>query len=306
MGSELQVSVVVPVLDGEATIGEMLAALQAQSLPRAAFEVIVVDNGSRDGTREIVSRFGVRLLEEARQGPSAARNRGLGAAAAEIVAHLDADTLPSRTWLAELVAPFADPGVVLVGGRTLSFRPETSAERYIEACGHYAPGSNVLRTEFPFVPSLNMAVRRALALEIGGFAESLRTAEDVDFSYRLLRHTGASITYQPRAVLFHRNRRDDAGLRRQAWSYGYGAAQMYRRYPEELRWDLAKSLRLAQVLLARTAMPVVGRLQHALGLTSSDAVEFADYHRLWTWSWWAGFLAGYRRERRARTEAVAA
>jgi glycosyltransferase involved in cell wall biosynthesis len=306
MASEPLVSVVVPVLDGAATIGAMLAALQAQSLDRAAFEVIVVDNGSRDRTREIVAGFGVRLLDEARPGPSAARNRGIRAAVAGLIAHLDADTLPTRTWLAELLAPFTDPKVVLVGGRTLSFRPETPAERYIEACGHYTPGSNVFRSEFPFVPSMNMAVRRTPALEIGGFAEHLRTAEDVDFSYRLLRHTGAAITYQPRAVLFHRNRRDGAALRRQAWNYGYGAAQMYRCYPEALRWDLAKSLRVAQVLLARTAMPLVGRVQNWLGLISRDEVEFADYHRLWTWSWWRGFFAGYRRERRAGTEAVTA
>src|SRR5260370_26945355 len=102
------VSVVIPVLNGEATIGELLGALLTQRDPPAATEVIVVDNGSVDATRDIVRRAGVTLLEEPVRGPAAARNCGLRQARGDVVAHLDADTLPTSRWLAELVAPFAD------------------------------------------------------------------------------------------------------------------------------------------------------------------------------------------------------
>src|SRR5438128_6095327 len=154
------VGVVVPVRNGAGTMADLLEALLGgQSAPAADTEVVVVDNGSTDGTREIVRGRGVMLLEEPNLGPAAARNCGLRHARGEVVAHLDADTLPTRRWLAELVAPFADPEVVLVAGRTLSYPPETPAERYVAASGLFETERAIRRRPFPFAPSLNLAVR---------------------------------------------------------------------------------------------------------------------------------------------------
>ena len=116
------VSVVIPVYNGSATIGDTLRSLQAQS-GAPAFEVIVVDNGSTDATREVVSRFDVTLLDEVTRGPAAARNRGLRDARADIVAHCDADTVLTRRWLSELVEPLRDPGVAVAD------EPEEDADR---------------------------------------------------------------------------------------------------------------------------------------------------------------------------------
>lgn len=289
------VSVVIPVWNGEATIGDLLGALRTQrDLPEAT-EVIVVDNGSADATRDIVRESGVRLLEEPVRGPAAARNCGLRHARGEVVAHLDADTLPTRRWLAELVAPFTDPAVRLVAGRTLAYRPRTGAERYVVASGLMDAERALRREPFPFAPSLNMAVRRDAALAIGGWAEDLPTGEDVDFSHRLTRAFGGEIAFAPAAVAFHRNRPSDEQLRRQARTYGEGAARLYLRYPEVVRWDARKSIVLATRLAGRTLHPSVLRVGRTVGLVSDDRLEFARYHRLWSGAFWRGFAAVYRR-----------
>jgi GT2 family glycosyltransferase len=143
-----------------------------------------------------------------------------------------------------------------------------------------------------------MAVRRDPALAIGGFAEDMLTGEDVDFCYRLQRRFSCAIVYEPRALLFHRNHRTDTGLRRQAWTYGEGAAHVYLRYPETLRWDIRKSWRLAAVLAQRSVWPLGLRIKKWVGAATREQLEFAQYHRLWAWCYWAGFFGMYLSGRR--------
>jgi glycosyltransferase involved in cell wall biosynthesis len=293
------VSVVVPVLDGAATIGAMLAALSAQAGAPRELEIIVVDNGSRDDTCAVVARFpNVTLLHEARRGPAAARNCGLRAARGEIVVHLDADTLPTRRWLASIVAPFADPAVVLAVGRTVCFSPQTPVERYIAASGLYESDLATSREPFPFAPSLNMAVRRSAALAAGGWCEDLLTAEDVDFSHRVLALAPGPIARANAAVLFHRVRSTPEQLRSLASSYGRGVAQMYLRYPEKLQWDARKTAIVVWRLAIRTIAPPLLALGRLLRVVKAERLEFATYHRLWSWHFSNGMLQEfYRRSR---------
>jgi len=292
------VNVIVPVLDGERTIGDTLDALKSQASGTLDIRVLVVDNGSTDGTVDVVRRFDVELLHEPRRGPAAARNRGIRAADGEVLAFLDADTLPTRRWLTELVAPFEDASVMLAGGRLLPYRPESPVEKFLCASGHFEPENTVKRPVFPFVPSGNLAVRRDAALGVGGFCEEMMTAEDVDFSQRIQREFDTGIHYCPRAVLFVRNRTDDVALSDQAWSYGEGAADVYRRYPEEVAWGWAERLHVARVVLTRGAASGFGRWGRLCGGVSDEHAEFYRYHALWTWWWWRGFFSMRRHAKR--------
>ena len=294
MTTILSISVVVPVLNASSTISDMLNALTNQLGVPKDTEIIVVDGGSTDGTQEIARNFSVRLLEERKPGPAAARNTGLRNASGEVVAHLDADTLPTRHWLSALTAPFSDSSVVLTGGNTLSFAPETPAQRFIAESGLYAAQNTISRKVFPFAPSLNMAVRRNAALAIEGWSEEFMTGEDVDFSCRLLRKFPSEIVYVSNAVLLHRDRRTDEELQTLAWTYGEGAAHMYLRYPEVLQWNLSNSIKLASRIALRKAMPTIMRIGNVMGLTPYEKVEFAHYDRLWARWFWRGFFSMYR------------
>jgi glycosyltransferase involved in cell wall biosynthesis len=294
------VSVVVPVLNGAATIGDMLNALTTQSPRPSELEIIVVDNGSTDRTPEIVSGYpGVELLSESRKGPAPARNAGLRAARNDIVLHCDADTLPTRSWVAQLASCFLDRDAHLAAGKTLNFPPSTPAERYLATAQLYEVESNITRPVLPFVASMNMGVRRSSALAIGGWTDEMITAEDVDFSTRILERFPGEIRYAPGAVLFHRNRTTDAALKKLAWTYGEGVADTYRRYPTVLKWGLKQYAGVASTLVERATAPAWLRIQAALGRSNAEQLQHARYHRMWAWWFWAGF-ASFRRHHEYR------
>lgn len=282
------VSVVIPAFNAAQTIGGTLKALQAQ-VDAPAFEVIVVDNASTDDTARIASDSGALVLHEPLRGPAAARNCGLHRARGCIIAHLDADTVPSRRWLHELCAPFDAHGAVLAAGNTLCYPPRTAAERYAQAIGLHSAQRTIARDEFPFAPSLNMAVRRDAALAIGGWNDRLITGEDVDFSHRLLKSGADRIHYCERAVVYHRTRADAEALRRQAAGYGAGAADLYRMYPEEVRWNGGKTLQLAWLIVGRSALGIAAAAGARIGLVDRRKAEFLGYHAFWTRSFWLGF-----------------
>ena len=231
---------------------------------------------------------GATVIEEPTPGPAAARNAGLRAAVGDIIAHVDADTVPSSRWLAAIVAPFADPTVVLVAGRNVSYPPQTAAERYIAASGLIESERAVTRPHLPFAPSMNMAVRRDAALVIGGWSEDLATGEDVDFSFRLCQDAGCAIRTHPRRSCCT-GTVDRRGLRRQAWTYGEGAAALYRKYPDEIGFTSRILATLAGQLALRGVRPAWLRVARLRGGSSEEELEFARYHRTWTWSYWGGF-----------------
>jgi len=285
-----RISVIIPVYNGAATVADTLTALLAQTGVRDAMEVLVIDNNSADNTVEIVRRFPVTLLRETRPGPSMARNTGLAAARGEVIVCLDADTLPTRRWLAELVKPLEDPAVVIVGGAVLTYDPQNAAERYLDASGIYNAGHNVMAKVFPFATGMNMAIRASALREAGGWEAAFRWGEDVDLSHRiLLRHPG-SLVYAERAVLFHRNRTTLDAMARQAFGYGRGAAIVYRRFPKEARWRLYSPCIILICLAGRWICAGLAAVAQGLRLTERPRAELCYCHALWSWSFWRGFF----------------
>ena len=193
-----KVSVVVPAYNAESTIGPLLESLL--QLDYLDFEVIVVDDGSKDRTGEIVRRYPVRLIEQPNRGASAARDAGLRAASAEIVAYADSDVTVTREWLQNLVEPFSDPTVAATTGRTIFLRNEhvTSWLRSLDIERRNANR----RTYTRLANGPNSAFRRAVLLEVGGFDPRWYHAEDTEVSYRVWQK-GYRIRYVPLAVVHH-------------------------------------------------------------------------------------------------------
>jgi glycosyltransferase involved in cell wall biosynthesis len=294
MGDELSVSVVVPVWNGALTTGDTLTALLNQASTPRDIEIIVVDNGSTDCTTEIVARYDVTLLTERKRGASAARNRGLEHARGNIVVFLDADTLPTRRWLAELIAPFADSNAMLAGGRILDYPPRTPPERFMAQMGTFKLEYTFFRQDFPYLSSCNLAVRRTAALAISGWDETLSTAEDLDFCLRLVRRFSCPLLRQPNAIVLNRHRSTDESLRRQAWGYGVGLGKAHRRYPEIIRLNFARWSYLGLTLGVRWSQAMFLSLGQRLGLTSAGRAEFARYHWFWSRWYWRGFFSALR------------
>lgn len=294
MNGSPAVSVVIPVLDGAATIGDTLTGLMNQAPSPFAAEILVVDNGSTDETPAIVEKFPVELLTETKAGPAAARNRGLQAARGAVVAHLDADTLPTRRWLAEIAAPFADSTVTQVAGRMLSYRPSTPAERYYAQCFLDREEENANAEGFPFAAAGNMAVRRDAALAVGGWDEVFRVGQDVDLSYRLLRRFDTPIRYQAGALVFVRTSRTLVELKGRAFKYGQGRARLWLQYRDAAAWGPRRSARVAGGLALSAVWPYLLWTAHWAGYATDQDVQTAECHRAWNWCLWRGFASMVR------------
>ena len=169
------VSVVVCAYNAERTLQPCLEALQRLSYPR--LELILVDDGSRDGTPDIAARFpGVRVIHQENRGLSFARNVGAQAATGDIVAYTDADCVVDPHWLHFLVRQFQTGDHGAVGGPNLP-PPEAAL---VPAAVAASPGgpTHVLLTDTlaEHIAGCNMAFRRELLLGLGGFDPQFRTA----------------------------------------------------------------------------------------------------------------------------------
>ncbi len=300
---EPQVSVVVPVYNGTTTLPALLTALRGQNLAGLGeVEFLFVDNNSTDGSGALIERFGLdnaRVLLERTQGASSARNLALSVARGEVLACIDADCIPTRQWLRELVGAFADPDAVIAAGALASYRPTTGPQRFAAQYGLNDAGRNL--TMGPgFANGRNMAVRRSVAAELGGWRVDMPRGEDMEFSYRIMTHYRCAIEFRPLAMAFHQDRPDDESLLNQAYGYGAGLAMMYSRHPEALPWGAAQRLRRERMTLRRRLGAARQGLAHKLGRANPQKLEFATYLNMWNLAYWRGFDDEWRKIKAAK------
>lgn len=232
------VSVVVPVRNGAATIAEALRAIAAQHDGRRPFEIIVVEDGSDDGSRGVVERAALDLPVTILQGPgrgaAAAVNAGLRAASHPIVAQVDQDVILERDWLARLLPHLDDPRVGAAQGRysadrSASFFARVMAldleQRYSRLPGridHVCTGNTVYRAE-------------ALA-HVGLLDESFGYGYDNDLSYRL-GAAGYALAFCPGARSRHQWRDGVTGYLTQQYGFGYGRLDVVAAHPDRIGGD---------------------------------------------------------------------
>jgi GT2 family glycosyltransferase len=217
------VSVIICTRNGRSRIGSCLRAVAA--MEGGNFETIVVDDGSDDGTGDLVAEEfpDVRLLRIQAQGLSAARNEGATAARGGIFAFTDDDCQPDREWLVRLRRLFATGRYAAAGGPNLPPAPR-SWEQAVVCAAPGAPSHVLLDDEeAEHLPGCNLAVTRAAFEKVGGFDPMFRTAgDDVDFCWRL-REAGYKLGFAPGAFVWHWRRPSVRAFLRQ--QRGYGAAE---------------------------------------------------------------------------------
>ncbi len=235
-----KVSVVVCAYNAADTLDECLASLARLTYPD--YEVILVNDGSKDATGTIASRHPhVRVITTPNNGLSTARNIDLSAATGGIVAYTDADVRVDPDWLTYLVQPFLTSDVVGSGGPNVV----PADDPWVAQCVARAPGgpTQVLFDDriAEHVPGCNMAFRRDALLAIGGFNPIyLRAGDDVDVCWRL-QARGWKIGFAPAALVWHRHRSSIRAYWRQQVGYGEGETWLQPHHPDKfigsrIRW----------------------------------------------------------------------
>lgn len=177
------ISVVVPALNEETVLGRCLASLQQQKLPADRFEIIVVDNGSTDRTREIAWGFGgwlpVTVLDRSGVRISALRNLGAAVAQGELLAFLDADCVAPPHWLQQIADLLHADDFRIIGAQ---YRIPANSSWVAKAW--YGDLWRMKDGPVSYVPGGDLAISRELFMNLGGFDETIVTSEDTEFCER--------------------------------------------------------------------------------------------------------------------------
>ena len=221
------VSVIVCSYNGGRTLAACLDSLGKLNYPD--YEIILVDDGSTDDTRDIAEQFPhVRYIYQENHGLSHARNTGAAAATGDVFAYTDSDCMADLDWLYYLIGTLVSGDYAGVGGPNMT----PPAQNWIQACVAAAPGgpSHVLLTDTiaEHIPGCNMAFYRWAFENIGGFdPEYHKAGDDVDFCWRL-QQAGCVIAFSPTAIVWHHRRFTLRAFLKQ--QDGYGEAESLLRF----------------------------------------------------------------------------
>ncbi len=238
------VSVIIPSYNRQSELALLLDSLNHQTMPSSQFEVIVVDDGSTDGTRTYVEqeqhKWGDRLkiVFQNRVGPGAARNEGVKASRGEILAFIDSDCKAMPRWLERLCFPFQDSSVGAVGGPEV-LNPE---DPLLVKCFHYVMtsplttggmrGKQGLRLARYYPRSFNMALSRKAFEKVGGFLPIFH-GEDIELTYRI-QEAGYRALFVEGATVYHRRRQTLATFFTQLKKMGEARALLFSLHPDML------------------------------------------------------------------------
>jgi GT2 family glycosyltransferase len=291
-------------------LARALASLRAQSPPVA--EILVIDNAPGDDSTAtlVAERFpGVRYLREPVPGLDFARNRALHAATQPIVAFLDDDALAASDWARTLSQVFeADANVAVSTGRVEPLVIETPGQLLFEANGGFGRGGMRIRLpddawrplhgwRAPLIAwaisvgcGCSYAVRRTVALELGGFDEALDLGSplagggDHDLLWRAL-EAGWGVVYQPQALAWHEHRRDLAAVHGQI--IGHQRAVLAFLGKHLARSSVRRGFPLLAYVGWRLLKPGVRLVRRGLG---RDPLPSSVLLRMW-WNCWIGLSA---------------
>jgi glycosyltransferase involved in cell wall biosynthesis len=241
----MEISVIVPTFNNRSVLEKTLEALQAQTFPAADYEIIVVDDGSTDGTAEMVAAMRgsapIRYLSQTNLGRSAARNAGARAARGRILLFVDSDFWGTPGLLAEHHRHYPPEvrrrgvqgrWIVHADARVTPFMKTKEIARDLTLRRR--------RNLSPFhITTRNFSMLRADLEGIGGFDEGFSGYgwEDIELALRL-HARGVIFEYEPRAVGYHHHVEDLEGTRRKLRQAGEGAVYFWRKHGRSFRIGL--------------------------------------------------------------------
>lgn len=209
------VSVIVPVYNDPERLRTCLEALEAQTYPTDAYEVIAVDNNSDEGIGSIVENYPHAVSEfERKQGSYAARNRGIQRARGDVFAFTDADCIPEKNWITEgatrLQGEKNDTGIV-GGAIEVTFQNSDAPKpsEILDAMTGFAQED--VCTKRNFSATANLFIFRRVIEDVGTFNSRLKSAGDKEFGQRVSDH-GYNVVYEPKALVYHPARKTPRAL----------------------------------------------------------------------------------------------
>jgi glycosyltransferase involved in cell wall biosynthesis len=264
-----EVSVVVPIYNGEADLPELIECLRSQTYPPHSVEYLLVDNNSHDRTSSILettAKFNQitihHLTENQIQSSYAARNKGIHHSKGEIIAFTDADCRPESEWLENLVKPFVNPEIALSAGEILALPGKTILEQHADRENTLSQKYTLAHPFCAYGQTANLAVRKQVLAEVGLFRPYLTSGGDADLCWRILRQTSYKLNFAENAIVRHRHRSTMKQLQSQWYRYGESNKYLHELHGVDLMRELTTQeycYRLARWLFKELPIAVVKR-----------------------------------------------
>lgn len=283
----LTCTVVVPTYNRAGLLARLLESLGQQDIGADRFEVIVVDDGSTDGTWQLLTgirmSFPLRAFWQRNQGPAVARNVAINAAAGDVIVTLDDDVIAAPDLLRRhLEAQAAEGDIAAFGTMAMAKGSRLSPWAAWESAMLYKQYEAMLQGRWTPTPrqfyTANASVRRNDLLAAGLFDPSFRRAEDVELAYRL-HDRGLTFRFLPDAIVYHQPNRSYASWCRMAWQYGHYDIIMWRTRGRHhilplIGHEFAHERQRPLQVMARL---LVGRKKlMSLGITAASVVALAS------------------------------
>ncbi len=260
----ISISVIIPCYNAEKTVLRALEALDRQTVK--GFEVILADDGSKDGTVSVAKSFKPKnfkliVLAEKHAGPAAQRNRGAEKAKGGILLFTDSDCVPDRNWVREMTNPFADKNIVGVSGTYRTLNSDKIIARF--------EGYEIARRHekfakqkyIDFIGSFSAGYRKTVFQKFGGFSTDFKRAdaEDPELSFKIAK-AGYKMVFNPNAIVAHPHVSTLEKFWKQKFSRGYWRVLLYKKHPEKMRGDsyTGKEVQLSLIFLAGFLLSFAG------------------------------------------------
>ncbi len=206
----IKISIIIPTYNRAAKLKRCLGSILSQKYSNKHYEVIVVNDSSKDGTNLVVSDFikihrNITLMtNHTNKGPAYCRNRGIKKAKGVIIAFTDDDCVISKNWLRDIVASHRQNHEELaIGGPILSLNPLSPINKFRDFQKLYALKKNSLKNcHFSYIPTCNVSCKRDVFKKIGYFDENFRHSEDIELNMRLL-EIGKPVYMDKKIIVFH-------------------------------------------------------------------------------------------------------
>jgi cellulose synthase/poly-beta-1,6-N-acetylglucosamine synthase-like glycosyltransferase len=230
------ISVIIPAYNAASTIRDTIEALLNQNYPKNKYEIIVVDDGSKDDTIKIVKSYKkVRLIQQKHKGPAAARNLGAKKARGSILLFTDSDCIPSKNWIRDMIEPLKNSEIVGVSGTYKTLNKESIVARFV---GYEIERNHEMMKKqkyIDFIGSYSAAYRKEIFLKFGGFDESfpIASGEDPELSFRISK-AGYKMVFQPKAYVYHRHPDTLKKFLRQQFWRGYWRVLLYKKHTDKM------------------------------------------------------------------------
>jgi len=221
-----KVSVIVLTKNSALTVQKSIESIFQQT--RQPDKVVVVDGNSSDGTIEIVKKYPVKLVSEPGLGFGHARNLGVKNASGDIVFFLDSDCYAEPNWIENALSHFdSSPEIVGVTGQTRLWNTYSGVARFLAHVG----GRMNMPTAERFVkiaPTMNLALKREVVDEVGGFDETLIRCEDTDLTYKVSQNH--KILYAPDVTIWFKGSPNLRVASRKCFRHFVGVGQLFAKH----------------------------------------------------------------------------